>query len=272
VIDPVPDAYLCPLCLAWFADVADLSRDHAPPRNVGGSRVVLTCRSCNSHAGHTLDDEIRRAETVRGFVSGKSIPRTAGSVEVDGIALRAEVSASEGRITLAGVPKANDPRVRDAHIAAFDAMVARDPSEQAFRVNIPGFDNARAQAGWLRAAYLIAFAAFGYRYILRPQLDVVRRQVADPDNVYIDRYVLHGHDRPKESRYLGAIERPRSLRAVAVVMGDHFVFLPGFERSPRIYENLASRKHWPLRRDTFRRMNGPAFKWPTSPEFAFDLL
>ena len=33
----------------------------------------------------------------------------------------------------------------------------------------------------LKAAYIGAFAKFGYRYILQPALDLVRRQVLEPE-------------------------------------------------------------------------------------------
>jgi hypothetical protein len=39
----------------------------------------------------------------------------------------------------------------------------------------------RTRVGWLRSAYLVAFAALGYRYILRSALRRVASQIASPD-------------------------------------------------------------------------------------------
>src|SRR5581483_11566139 len=67
LIEDAGGRYLCPLCLKWFASVEDVSLEHAPPESVGGREVALTCKPCNNTAGHTIDAELRKVETLREF-------------------------------------------------------------------------------------------------------------------------------------------------------------------------------------------------------------
>ena len=49
-----------------------------------------------------------------------------------------------------------------------------------FKVEFPEFSRERARVSWLRSAYLAFFATLGYRFIFRPELDVVRVRINDP--------------------------------------------------------------------------------------------
>lgn len=59
-------AYVCPLCgvgyteLSLTLDPPLLSLEDVPPKAVGGRPLVLTCRECNSRAGHTVDAALYR--------------------------------------------------------------------------------------------------------------------------------------------------------------------------------------------------------------------
>src|SRR5690348_9023542 len=72
---PLHRFYVCPICLRAFAEEALtdglLTREHAPPRSVGGQRLALTCKSCNSTAGYAADSDLRREADLYDFASGK---------------------------------------------------------------------------------------------------------------------------------------------------------------------------------------------------------
>jgi hypothetical protein len=76
----LPKCYVCPLCMRRFPreGLKLLTREHAPPRSIGGREIVLTCSECNSTSGHLLDAELRRRETLLDFARGtmRNRPRT----------------------------------------------------------------------------------------------------------------------------------------------------------------------------------------------------
>ena len=56
VLEPEPPpGYVCPICLRLVDETAletgDLTEEHVPPKSVGGSVLVLTCRDRNASAG-----------------------------------------------------------------------------------------------------------------------------------------------------------------------------------------------------------------------------
>jgi hypothetical protein len=56
---PEGEWYACPLCQTLFTidelDTRNLTKEHVPPRSIGGREMVLTCRQCNNSAGATFD-------------------------------------------------------------------------------------------------------------------------------------------------------------------------------------------------------------------------
>lgn len=103
-----PPGYFCPLCSRAFTDPDDLSREHAPPKNVGGSVVVLTCRGCNSTAGYSLDAAIRRHEDFREFHAGEHKRLRRGRMRIGDVEANALVSVSGDGIKI-GPPAPVDP-------------------------------------------------------------------------------------------------------------------------------------------------------------------
>ena len=173
-------------------------------------------------------------------------------------------------VTIVAPPELNDSREADAHEEAL--RQALDEGEATLRFHVRGFDDRKAQVALLRSAYLVAYAALGCVYVLRSELDLVRRQIAQPDETIVERFVVHRrHLHPGCA--LAYLRRPRSLESVVVKIDDHLVFLPGLTRGPTIYERLAKRRLWPPRRHFFgKTFEVTPFDWPTRPEHLFDEL
>jgi 5-methylcytosine-specific restriction endonuclease McrA len=69
--------YLCPICLDVMFTVEELGTkeltvEHVPPKVLGGRELVLTCRTCNNHAGSKFDAEADKQQRLSQFVSGQS--------------------------------------------------------------------------------------------------------------------------------------------------------------------------------------------------------
>jgi hypothetical protein len=264
------EGYVCPLCLR-DCTVEEVTREDVPPRAIRGRKICLTCNECNHASGHTLDDELARTYTYRDWSRGTLGRPLRARSEIRGVPLIVDVEWTPDRITVIGAEH-NDPAHRAAQTAVFEHLAAtREPDWGPFTLSLPDVDARRAQIALLRAAYLVAFTAFGYRYALRSSLDVVRQQIANSDDELIERFSLHFKE-ARKVRGLAWMERPRSLESVVVQIDVHVIFLPGLKpvQATGIYERLAARTYWPFRRQTARHMRWHDFAWPTRPRHAFD--
>ena len=48
------EKYFCPICLNEI-NVNELTEEHVPQFSVGGNKLTLTCKDCNSKLGHDID-------------------------------------------------------------------------------------------------------------------------------------------------------------------------------------------------------------------------
>ncbi|WP_326663476.1 hypothetical protein [Streptomyces canus] len=226
------DFYACPCCLVAYPReaVSDdrLSIEDVPPKSVGGRPLLLTCKQCNNNAGSVFDSHAAtRAEAedfMRGRVTGRALRMTS---HVDGIPLRGTAQWTDRGIEFVGMPERNKPEVQAAHLEALDAYVESESPRpnHSFTVHTR-FSEARARISWIRAAYLAAFAALGWGYIFRGVMDPYRKQLQQPDASIVPTYILRDPNAPPEERRVLLVDRPDELRSVAVVMGEHTVFLP----------------------------------------------
>jgi len=228
------DFYACPCCLKAYPREAVAARmltdEHVPPGLLGGRRLVLTCEPCNSGAGHEFDAHAVNRARAEDFMQGKfgeqDFPVT---VHADGVPLRGKARWTEAGIQMVGVDEQNDPKQRAAHMAALDAYAeSKDPKPTvSFTVHLKPYDDARARYSRIRAAYLAAFAGLGYSYILRNVMKPVRDQLANPDVKSLPTYMYRDPNNPPDARHILLVDDPDELRCVAVIMGEHAVFLPG---------------------------------------------
>jgi hypothetical protein len=124
----------------------------------------------------------------------------------------------------------------------------------------------KAAFGWLRAAYLVAFAKLGYLYVLLEELDPIREQIRDPDTEILNRYCVTTSSHAAERRIV-LVEEPVDLASVAVLAGNRAILLPS-PRTPGTYERLAALETWPPPSE--QTLSGEIEPWPTRPLYAFD--
>jgi len=103
------ETYICPLCLEQFEKddlISDNSRnflteEDAPPQKLGGSRIALTCKKCNSKAGYQIDNHlINRIREIddSNFYKGS---QQFGNLEYDGKKVTAEIASNgDGTLTV----------------------------------------------------------------------------------------------------------------------------------------------------------------------------
>jgi HNH endonuclease len=257
--------YLCPLCLGWYTDLDDLSLEHAPPESVGGRHIAVTCRDCNSRGGYTVDAELRRAQTVVEFAAREMTRPMLATVQIDGIEQRVEATFRSEGLSIAGVPQQNHPAAAAAVMAALRERATSGSTDWSITLSFRSPDLRKAAIGWLRSGYLVAFATLGYLYILREELDQVRRQIQDPSAEILQRHCLL--IRPSRlDRRVTFVKEPHELASVAV-FADRFAVLLPSDVSPGTYERLADVETWPPGEQT---LSGSSAPWPTKPVYALD--
>lgn len=166
------NAVLCPLC--WQeTSYDDLSLEHMVPGSVGGTQTTLTCRRCNNLHGRDLDSHVAHFQRVKDALKGHGTLKT--TLNINGHELAANLEWGSDFKNFRVVGKATNPAASKASLEEFKAGKV---SEVNFTVN---FDYVRNNfnTAVLRAAYLILFNYFGYKYARHDIVQIVRRRIAD---------------------------------------------------------------------------------------------
>ncbi len=269
----LPNYYICPLCFHGFTEdqALLLTREHVPTRALGGRRLVLTCPICNSTAGHAMDSHAAEFERVQDFSwrkPGNSYPiryQAEGGIDVNA---EAEWSA-DGSLSIAGVPESNAPGAL-CHLNAELTRRWREgkglPDSQIsvrFRHRV---SLRRASVSWLRAAYLAAFAALGYRYVFRKELNLVREQILQPETSVIKGFRQEAPGAAASGRVIFFINQPQWARGLTVQIGACLVLLPYLENATDYYDRLGRE----VRDGSNVTFKGKAIPWPDHAEFRLD--
>ena len=258
--------YVCPLCLHAFGRDAIQHRvltfDHVPPRSVGGKRLVLTCKKCNSTAGHAVDAHVGRESDFVEFMSRGTVTNRRATLTTPVGTIPVRLSTAAGGITVAGVPTAN-PQAHRTFFTDFERIAGGGNwGDFTFQVGFEPFSEPRAALSWLRSAYLMFFAVFGYRFIFRPEIEAIRLKILRAD---IDaeptrfRMVQPAPSPPTLAR----IEEPVEARCYAMLYRHNVVFLPK-HGDATLYERLLLMKKGAV-------ISGMQYEWPRRPRYAADI-
>lgn len=276
-LPPTGSYYACPCCLVAYPRLAITDRiltiEHVPPKVLGGRPMLLTCAECNSDSGANFDAHAEQKAVADAFVRGRVSHRKVRATSyIDGIPLRGTAESTEAGISLVGVPKQNDPKAQVAYLEALEAHAERGTPKPDFSFTIhTRFDEARARLSLIRAAYLAAFAALGWSYILRSVMQPIREQLNNPEGQILDTYIFRDPDSLAATRRVLLVDDPDELRCVAVMLGEHSVFLPGLW-NPMTWDEVAAA--FCRRREAGDRLNvnlrGKEAPWPKWPTYFLD--
>lgn len=267
--------YACPLCLRVFDAPSlvegDLTLEHVPPASVGGRGIALTCRECNSKAGHKIEAQLHRQQEVMDFiraVAGKG--KFSGRVKVEMSDVETNVNAEfeEGKLKMDFPEEINNPLLLGNQVDHLNEMVEEDTWDgNRFRLTPVTKFNARiANLSYLKAAYLAAFASLGYTYVASKRLESVRVQIAEPEEKTIPSYMVELPSTHERAYKMISVEKP--FRAIAVQMERKLVFLPPVEPSKAFYDNLP---HLLNSCTSGERLAGSQWPFPTTLDLQLDL-
>jgi hypothetical protein len=268
-----PEAYPCPLCARGFGraalDDGTLTIEHAPPEALGGRPICLTCKDCNRTAGHTVDAQMRRRETSFDFAAGTMEKPHPARFQIGETSVNVDFYFGPAGIMVIGDPKRNHPAAQASFQAEFESRVGPGRTDDFSFTVTPLKIGHKAQldlVGWLRSAYLVAFAALGYRYIFQSRLEVVRRQLRAPEETIIEDFSVVLPKAKRDERRFIFVEKPAHLRGLFLQMGRRVIFLPWLDDG--LYESLREER----KRDTRFQFDvgGYSLPWPREPRHLID--
>ena len=228
-----------------------------PPKSYGGKPVALSCKSCNNALGSSLDAPLSTLD------SNDLSPCRLG---INGVEVTAyQEIRPDGRFF--AIPEnQNNPSCHEQFFKGLEHATARPPGQLTYKWDT--VKRRRADLAWLKAAYVVAFATWGYSYALSPALRRIREQLRRPDEEIIGQLKLENRASPRSTRSIIYIREPRELKGVAVGMGRQIVFLPADARDMTIYERLANA----LNANPSISLTGDTYYWPTSPTHSIDVV
>lgn len=195
VLPQVLDKILCPICLVGFSedaiDTEDLTDGHIWPdsirarSNTQQPHRVLLCANCNHTSGSRGDKQMQFLEEIkdeedRGYYRERRVQLVFGldvkPIELNAILAVTEKRDKEIKTNFRFNPNRNNP----AEVERFRDLAYRQGRRFSVLVRPHKLMRPKvARVGWITAAYLACFRAFGYRYILHPWLNPVRQVIFD---------------------------------------------------------------------------------------------
>jgi len=239
--------YYCPICGVGYPESsaiagADLTLEDVPPKSVGGKPILLTCRQCNSSAGHKIDvctASKRKFEEFGRVVCGHengTIPFVTLSMADFSIATSI---CTERSFDVMPLPNANPPATIEKYKEYLGNLAANNVNGFEFKLSMTQkYDHRFYKLSQLKSAFLLMFAWLGYRFAFDPRLEVVRRQIQEPENNILGtRFWIEGN----ESMPLNKVMFLRNPLPMFLVSFDGFsILLPTLNPTDDIYSTLPS--------------------------------
>ena len=182
--------FICPICLDQFQekDIISsstnfLTEEDAPPAKLGGKRIVLTCKDCNSTAGHQIDNHLVnriRENDENSFYKGTKQYR---NIEFEGQNITAEITSNgDGTLRVFHKSKNNNPSLLDKFVYGIKnktvgPLLNLEPKD--YQVN-----SERVNLALLKTSYIITFSKFGYIFLLDDFFNPIRSQIRDMNAGY----------------------------------------------------------------------------------------
>ncbi|HEY0024433.1 MAG TPA: HNH endonuclease [Longimicrobium sp.] len=263
--------YFCPICAIGYnvsaVDAGDLTLEHVPQDSIGGRGIALTCKQCNSTAGHTVDAAVHQRDQVEAFarmiLMGEGNGLHYGRLRIGGEVANVQVTREQsGQAVIELRPGNNNPEVLKRigrHMKDVGGLGGELKVTARQRYHLR-----HAQVGELRSAFLAVFAMLGYRFAFHPHLERVRQQIMRPDEKIIANWTMAVTKSPPR-QLIALMPEPE---AFFVQIGTRAVLLPAPPHGPAdLYEQLVAI----YKQDELVNFTGARVGWPTHLEMRLDL-
>lgn len=175
--------YICPICKEQFPEAAldqicanPLTLEDAPPKSLGGTASVLTCRRCNNscglHIDHHLSSRMQEMDN-HAFLPGVEFD---AKFLLNGKKVQGTIRVDDARnMTVIHENKTNNPADLSEFIGG---------AKKGVKLNIEFLDTKanplKLQLALLKSGFLMTFAKYGYSFILSEPYDRIREQLLQP--------------------------------------------------------------------------------------------
>jgi hypothetical protein len=208
--------YICPLCLKGHVlnsiegDNPSLTLEHAPPKGLGGSAEILTCKSCNNTSGHSMDIAIYRQLDAEPFLKANPNSSVPVKYKIDEMPIKGELKFSDQKEPVFFIDEKSNPY----HFEKIIAYLNQKSGTLNFSFSTPSFKHFRKAL--LRIAYLQAFALFGYTFVFNESGTNIRKILNDKSEFEN----IHTIDHPFEDDKVGLnlIREPEDLSAYLFIL------------------------------------------------------
>ncbi len=146
--------------------------------------MVLTCLDCNSRVFSQIDSHLAKhlkfRQLARSVLSSRERGKGAVLLSIDGRSVNAHLESEGNHLHFCVDIRHNGVK----RISAFRSA-ALEQDSASFKVSHSSkFSRRKAQLAYLKSAYLLAFAKFGYSYALGDNTTLLRSQLRLSDKVY----------------------------------------------------------------------------------------
>jgi hypothetical protein len=268
------NVYLCPICAKEFSidSVHDgrLTLEHVPPKATGGKWLVLTCKECNNKSGHSIDSAAARRDEIESIMCillGKKDDDQSRRAEmkIDASIVPIRFSRSNGTTELRPVTQAINPGCLDRTEEFFKkhARLGTGKGEKiTISVTLKNFQLG-AMISDLKTGFLAAFAFFGYRFALHPNLVQVRQQILQSNiDLLAGRFYFRLNGDLSQPFMLVAMTEP--VKCVAAVLQKRIVLMPEPDGAGNLYDLMEPQ-------DSSVNFKGIPLGWPKTMELLWDL-
>jgi hypothetical protein len=239
------NVYVCPICAQLFDETAladgRLTLEDVPPKASGGRPIILTCKTCNNTAGHSVDSQAAKRASLRDTVASLLHDRvgTAGSGDLSfgDAKVRVALSVDDQKVReMKVVADWNNPAIVDKFAERMKRHID-DGTTDGLELQISLRESFVPRLAWvsdLRAAFLACAAMMGYTYAGHPSLELIRQQVLQPKLELLPRWWFRS-DQVVDAL---SIHVSRSEGIAVVRLHEWFVALPWPSRKQDRYFQL----------------------------------
>jgi len=276
LLDVSDAVYLCPICgQGYFEKSAisgELTLEDVPPKAIGGKGLLLTCRDCNSKAGHKIDYHIKNHYDLNTFskiMLGKSNnEKASGDISIFAENFPATVQNTTNATEIRLIESANDPK-KVERLKEHMSETSDSGKSNGFVFNISKtvkLDMRHMKIAFLKSGFLLVTALLGYVYAFNEKLAVVREQIRNPKSDLLGTtfWVEAGQGQFFAKRRIVAVPEPFPM--LLVTFDNSAVILPDFSSPSDLY-NIISQKWGKGRSINF---TGKPYIWPDKAVMALD--
>jgi hypothetical protein len=257
----VDDVFVCPMCFNYFPREALsegwITLEHVPPKSLKSNIVTITCKRCNNWAGSQLDSQLLREQEFMEFLSGVDGASSEVTYSINGYEFNlpaTSIRRNPNIWELIGDPKRTNPSHLQKVTKSLQAIT--NWNDVTFSIQVRGHKRRLPDAARLRIAYLLAFSALGYGFLLNPNLAAIRGQIQNPGMDILPTWGIVNKPFPDEFLGVNIVVEPKELQSYLVVFDlitkrntteRYGVFLPG-PGAPglKIYRSLLETEGKPI--------------------------